>query len=214
MITAIFDLDGTLADSLYDLANAVNNGLEKLGFPTHPYDSYRYFVGNGAAKLCYRALPKNEKDQAERLHELFTEYYSQHFLDETRLYPGIPEVLAELQENNVTLAVATNKPQKAAQEIISTLLPQIKFFKVLGGCDDRPKKPDITIISEIVNDLPTANQVWMIGDSNVDMATAHNAGIASIGCSWGFRGRRELEDNGADYIADSAEDIIRIILKK
>ncbi|SFX50681.1 HAD family hydrolase [Ruminococcus sp. XPD3002] len=213
MITAIFDLDGTLADSLYDLANAVNYGLDKLGFPSHPYDSYRYFVGNGAAKLCYRALPMNEKDSAERLLELFTEYYSEHYLDETRLYPGIPDVLAELASHDVTLAVATNKPQQVAQKIVRTLLPDTDFFKVLGGCDSRPKKPDITIISEIVNELPSDNEVWMIGDSNVDITTAQNAGIASIGCAWGFRGRRELEDCGADFIAESAEDISRIILR-
>lgn len=213
MKTAIFDLDGTLADTLTDLADAVNNGLEQLNCPRHPYDSYRYFVGNGAKILCYRALPQNKKELTDTLHNMFSEYYGEHYLDETRLYPGIRDMLTELAEHEVALAVATNKPQDVAREIISVLLPDVPFVKVLGGCDERPKKPDIAIIAEIVNELPSSgNEVFMIGDSNVDIQTAQNAGILSIGCAWGFRGRTELEDAGADYIAESVPDITRIIL--
>lgn len=215
MITAIFDLDGTLANTLYDLADAVNYGLAQLKCPKHPYDSYRYFVGNGAKILCYRALPNNKKELADELLALFTEYYNEHYLEETKLYPGIKDVLTELAENNVVLAVATNKPQDTARNMVNVLLPEISFAKVLGGCAERPKKPDVAIIAEIVNDLPTAdNRVYMIGDSNVDVETAINAGIISIGCAWGFRGRTELEDAGADYIAESPSDISRIILDK
>lgn len=213
MITAIFDLDGTLADTIEDLADAVNYGLRELGFPEHTIESYKKFVGNGAMKLCIRALPDDKKDMAEKLHSLFIEYYSRHYLDKTCLYEGIYEILNDLSENGVTLAVSTNKPQSEAREIVSALLPDINFVKVLGGCDERPKKPDSAIIDEILHGLTKENTVYMIGDSNVDIQTAKNCGIISIGCSWGFRGRQELESEGADFIADSPADITNIILR-
>lgn len=213
MITAIFDLDGTIADTIQDLANAVNFGLHELGYPEHDLENYKKFVGNGAKKLCYRALPDDRKSDAKKLHKLFREYYNEHFLDNTKLYPDIKNTLEKLSENNVTLAVATNKPQDFAREIISSLLPDIDFIKVLGGCDERPKKPDTAIISEILTGLPDDNTVYMIGDSNVDIQTAKNSGLVSIGCIWGFRSREELEAEGADYIIESADEITEIILR-
>lgn len=213
MITAIFDLDGTLADTLFDLADATNYGLKKLGYPVHPYESYKKFVGNGVQKLCYRVLPDDKKDDAEKLLEFFNEYYGKHFLDKTSLYNGMRETLARLSDNGVILAVATNKPQNFARQIVKELLPESDFVKVLGGCAERPKKPDTAIINEIISELPEDNHVFMIGDSNVDIQTAKNAGITSIGCEWGFRGREELENAGADFIAEKAEDIADFILK-
>lgn len=210
---AIFDLDGTLADTLCDLADATNYALQKLGYPVHPYESYKKFVGNGVQKLCYRALPDDRKEDTDRLLEIFSEYYGQHFLDKTRLYDGMRETLSILAKNNVILAVATNKPQNFARQIIDKLLPEFDFVKVLGGCAERPKKPDTAIISEILSGLPEDNQVFMIGDSNVDIQTAKNAGISSIGCVWGFRGREELENAGADFIAEIPSDIAEFILK-
>ena len=214
MITAIFDLDGTLADTICDLGDAVNYGLEKLGCPTHDYESYKQMVGNGAKKLCERALPEGKKDRSAELYGLFREYYSAHYLDKTRLYDGIKETLEKLQSSGVVLAVATNKPEDVAREIVWELLPDIDFVKVLGGVDYRPHKPDSAILIEIFAALPDAeNRVYMIGDSNVDVQTAKNTGIMSIGCAWGFRGRAELEAEGADYIAERASDIADIILK-
>lgn len=213
MITAIFDLDGTLADTLCDLADATNFALEQLGYPVHPYESYKKFVGNGVQKLCYRALPDDNKDDTEKLLEIFSEYYGKHFLDKTKLYDGMKKCLDTLRENNITLAVATNKPQNFARQIIDKLLPEFDFIKVLGGCSERPKKPDTAIISEIISVLPEDNHVFMIGDSNVDIQTAKNAGIFSIGCVWGFRGREELENAGADFIAETPSDIAEFILK-
>lgn len=210
---AIFDLDGTLADTLCDLADATNYALQKLGYPTHSYASYKYFVGNGVQKLCYRALPDDRKEDTDRLLEIFSEYYGKHFLDKTNLYDGMKKCLDVLKENNVTLAVATNKPQNFARQIINKLLPEFNFVKVLGGCAERPKKPDTAIISEIISGLPEDNNVFMIGDSNVDIQTAKNAGIYSIGCAWGFRGREELVNAGADFIAEKSEDIAGFILK-
>ncbi len=212
MITAIFDLDGTLADTLYDLADAVNYGLEKMGCPVHDYDKYRIFVGNGVQKLCSRALPDDRKDETDNLVSLFSEYYNEHFLDKTSLYEGIRECVMTLSDNGVTVAVATNKPQDFAREIVSALFPDVKFSSVLGGCSERPKKPDTAIISEILAELPDCEKVFMIGDSNVDIQTAKNANIISIGCEWGFRGRDELEEAGADYIVNKASQITDIIL--
>lgn len=213
MTTAIFDLDGTIANTIYDLGDAVNYGLEKLGFPVHDYEAYKQMVGNGVKKLCWRALPEDKKDKAEELHRLFKEYYSEHYLDKTVLYDGIRETVEKLRNSGVVLAVATNKPEDVAREIVSALLPDIDFVKVLGGVDYRPSKPDSAILIEIFAALPDVeNRVYMIGDSNVDVQTAKNAGIECIGCAWGFRGRAELEAEGADFIAEKASDIADIIL--
>lgn len=213
MITAIFDLDGTIANSLQDLADAVNHGLRQLGCPEHPLESYKQMVGNGAQKLCFRALPKSRKSEAEMLHGLFRAYYGTHYLDNTKLYPGIKSTIEKLSENGVKIAVATNKPQDMARKVVKSLLPETEFYKVLGGCDERPKKPDPAIIHEILRELPDDNKIFMIGDSNVDMKTAKNAELISIGCVWGFRSREELEAEGADYIAETAHDIEKIILR-
>ena len=215
MITAIFDLDGTIADTISDLGDSVNYGLGVLRCPLHTIPEYKQFVGNGAMKLCERALPEGHKDLAPKLHDLFKEYYSTHLLDKTTIYDGMKETLLTLSENGVILAVATNKPEDAAKKITEALLPDINFIKVLGGCEHRPKKPDTAIISEILSALPDEeNEVWMIGDSNVDVQTGKNAGIRVIGCSWGFRGREELENEGADHIAGKPGDIIDIILRR
>lgn len=214
MITAIFDLDGTLADTICDLGDAVNYGLEKLGFPTHDYESYKKMVGNGVKKLCRRALPEDKKEKTEELLGLFREYYNVHYLDKTCLYDGMKETVEKLSDSGVVLAVATNKPEDVAREIVMELLPDTDFVKVLGGVDYRPSKPDSAILIEIFAALPDVeNRVYMIGDSNVDVQTAKNAGIESIGCAWGFRGRAELEAEGADFIAEKPADIADIILK-
>ena len=212
MKIAVFDLDGTIADTLNDLADAVNYGLETLGFPVHECEKYKYMVGNGAKTLCFRALPDDKKEYAEKLHELFHKYYSEHFLDRVKLYPEIKETLTKLSENNVMLAVATNKPQIFAVKMVSALLPDIKFIKVLGGCEERPKKPYPDIIYEIL-ECTGFSEAFMVGDSNVDIDTAKNAGITSIGCAWGFRGHEELIRSGADFIAETPNDIAEFILK-
>ncbi len=213
MKTAIFDLDGTLADTLTDLADAVNYGLKCLGYPEHPYESYNYFVGNGVQRLCRSALPEDKKDETEKLLELFREYYNEHFLDKTALYSGIREALAKLRDNGVQLAVATNKPQEYATAIVCGLLTEFDFVRILGSNEKRPRKPDTAILVEILAALPDEeNKVYMIGDSDVDILTGNNAGIDTIGCVWGFRGREELEAAGAGFIAETPEDITRIIL--
>lgn len=215
MKTAIFDLDGTIADTIADLGDAVNYGLEKLGYPTFDYEAYKKMVGNGVKKLCERALPEDKKGMLSELHKLFKEYYDVHYLDKTKPYDGIKETMEKLRDAGVYMAVATNKPEEVAKEIVAKLLPDMRFVKVLGGVDYRPVKPDTAILNEIFAALPDEeNRVFMIGDSNVDVQTAKNAGIECIGCAWGFRGRAELEAEGADYIAENASDIADIILSE
>ena len=231
MILAIFDLDGTIANTIADLGDAVNYGLGVLGYEGHNYEEYKLLVGNGAPVLCQRALPEGHKDEAERLHELFREYYAEHYLVKTALYDGIKEALYKLRDEDVRLAVATNKPQDFARDIVRALLPDVGFEAVLGGTAERPKKPDRAIIDEVLEccnerhyfvgrslpDVPPAfdqtDIVYMIGDSNVDVQTAKNAGLLSIGCACGFRGKAELADAGADFIAESPADIPQIILR-
>ena len=215
MKSAIFDLDGTIADTIADLGDAVNYGLEKLGYPTFDYEAYKKMVGNGVKKLCERALPEDKKGMLSELHKLFKEYYDVHYLDKTKPYDGIKETMEKLRDAGVYMAVATNKPEEVAKEIVAKLLPDMRFVKVLGGVDYRPVKPDTAILNEIFAALPDEkNRVFMIGDSNVDVQTAKNAGIECIGCAWGFRGRAELEAEGADYIAENASDIADIILSE
>lgn len=209
----IFDLDGTLADTLEDLADAVNYGLEKLGYPVQKLENYKRFVGNGVLKLCERALPDDKKFDTAKLHSLFEEFYRVHYLDKTREYDGISKLLKKLAENGSDIAVATNKPQNFAREIVSKLFKDICFIKVLGGCSDRAKKPSPEIINEIISG-DIYDEIYMIGDSDVDIITAKNAGIKSIGCLWGFRGKEELENSGADYIVEHASEILDIIIDK
>ena len=217
---AVFDLDGTIADTICDLGDAVNYGLGKLGCPTHDYAAYKQMVGNGAKKLCYTALPEDRKENAGELYLMFREYYSHHYLDKTRLYDGMRETLERLRDSGVILAVATNKPEDAAKDIVSALLPDIRFLCVLGGSEKRPLKPNPAVIREICSLLPDEEYcVDMIGDSSVDVMTAVNADIRFIGCAWGFRGRAELEacirENNRELcssVAENTSDIADIIL--
>lgn len=208
---AVFDLDGTLADTLEDLATAVNYGLIKLGYPVHHIDKYNNFVGNGILKLCERALPEGKSESLQELHDIFDSFYKNHCMDKTKEYTGVTELLRQLSKNGVDIAVATNKDQTFATKIVAKLFPYIKFVKVLGGCNERPKKPAPDIIYEIKGDKEYS-EIYMIGDSNVDIETAKNAGMKSIGCLWGFRTEQELKDAGADYVVSEPSEIKKIIL--
>ena len=208
---AVFDLDGTLADTLEDLATAVNYGLIKLGYPVHHIDKYNNFVGNGILKLCERALPEGKSESLQELHDIFDSFYKNHCMDKTKEYTGVTELLRQLSKNGVDIAVATNKDQTFATKIVAKLFPYIKFVKVLGGCNERPKKPSPDIIYEINGDREYS-EIYMIGDSNVDIETAKNAGMKSIGCLWGFRTEQELKDAGADYVVSEPSEIKKIIL--
>lgn len=212
---AIFDLDGTLLNTIADLAQSTNQALAACGFPTHPTEAYNFFVGNGINKLFERALPPSARtdEHVQRIRSHFLPYYDIHNTDLSTPYPGIPELLEQLQAKGVQLAVASNKYQRATEKLISHYFPHIHFVAVLGQRDDFPIKPDPQIVHEIIAQagvLP--EEVIYIGDSGVDMLTALRAGVESIGVLWGFRPQTELEEHSPTYLVEKAEEIADIIL--
>lgn len=210
----IFDLDGTLVNSLEDLANAVNIGLQKMGYAIHDVEKYRYFVGNGAFKLCERALPENarSKENIDTLKNHFAKYYAVHFCDKTALYDGIAQLLCKLKQMGIMLAVASNKPHCDCLRIVSKLFDDGLIDIVSGGDNGFDKKPAPDIVLDIMQRCETsACDTLFIGDSDVDIKTAKNAQIESVGCLWGFRTQKELTEAGADFIAKHPLDILNFI---
>lgn len=210
----IFDLDGTLLNTISDLAHCTNYALEKNGFPGHPIESYNYFVGNGINKLFERALPENEKTEENIAHirEIFLPYYDKHNTDYTQPYEGIHELLKTLQSDGYMQAVASNKYQQATEKLIKNIFPDISFVAVFGQREDIPVKPDPTIVYDILriaDILP--KEALYIGDSGVDMQTALNSAVTSVGVTWGFRPREELEKAGANHIVNSTNEILEIL---
>lgn len=207
----IFDLDGTLLNTISDLGAACNYALEKMGYQTHPISAYNFMVGNGVRKLLERAEPDADKAEIDRLLEYLREYYDEHCTDTTVPYPGIPELLSLLTEKGIKIAVATNKYQSAARKIISEYFPDIPFVAVFGQVDSRPTKPDPSIIFAILNDSPTPKaEVMMIGDSAVDIETARRACVDSIGVTWGFRPVSELRKAYADHVVSNPNEILKL----
>lgn len=208
----IFDLDGTLLNTIADLGEACNYALAKLGYPGHPISAYNYMVGNGVRKLMERAEPDADPETIDRLLVHFREYYDEHCTDHTKPYPGIPELLAELTLRGISVAVATNKYQKAAEKIIYHFFPDTHFVAVLGQIEERPVKPDPSIDFAVLNIRPTPKvQVLHVGDSAVDIETARRACVESVGVTWGFRPVSELRGAYADHIVSSPKDILKLV---
>jgi HAD hydrolase, family IA, variant 1 len=208
----IFDLDGTLLNTISDLGASCNYALEKMGFATHPISAYKFMVGNGVRKLLERAQPDAETETVDRLLVYFREHYDEHCTDTTVPYPGIPELLAELHSQEIAVAVATNKYQAAAEKIISHFFPEIPFVAVLGQTEGRPVKPDPSIDFAILSQHPTPKaQVLHVGDSAVDIETARRACVESIGVTWGFRPVSELRKACADHLVSQPSEILKYI---
>lgn len=209
----IFDLDGTLLNTITDLGQAANHALQKAGFPTHHLSSYPHFVGNGITRLIERVLPTENRDDAtvSRLRESFIEYYDDHLCDTTVPYPGIEDMLRDLSSAGVEMAVATNKYQHAATKLITHFFPYVEWCAIVGQSDGIPVKPDPSIVFYILSQNPTLKRdVYMVGDSAVDMTTAQRACITSVGVSWGFRPVAELTDAYADHIIDAPDQLLKI----
>lgn len=208
---AIFDLDGTLIDSLEDLADSANAMLKSYGFPTHPVDPYRYFVGNGSRKLIERCLPKEQGSDPAFVDEALARYkdiYAQHTQDKTHVYDGIPDMLAELQKRHIPLGICTNKHQSAAEDIVSAMFPAGTFQSVMGDQKGLPRKPDpkkVLMIAESFGVAPA--DVAYFGDTSVDMDTAHNAGFLPVGVLWGFRPKEELVEHGAKVLLETPMEL-------
>lgn len=210
----IFDLDGTLLNTITDLGNACNHALHQLGYPTHGLISFPNMVGNGITRLIERALPEEARNPeiVAKAREIFVEYYNVHCCDETEPYPGIPQLLNELKERKINMAVASNKYNSAVHKIIDFYFPDIPFASLYGHLEGIPTKPDPSVIFEILTDCPTPKaETIMIGDSAVDIETARRACIDSVGVTWGFRQERELRKACADHIINDPDDLLSII---
>ncbi len=208
----MFDLDGTLADSLADLANATNTALKKLGCPPHPLDSYRHFVGDGARELCARALPPNRLDLVDETLQLMREYYDQHCFDLTKLYPGILELVTVLDERGLKLAVLSNKPDVFTKRVVAHYFNPSPFTVVRGQLPNVPLKPDPTAALQIAREIGIEPAQWLyLGDTNTDMQTARGAGMHPVGVLWGFRERPELEASGAEHIVAKPEEVLDLL---
>jgi phosphoglycolate phosphatase len=209
----IFDLDGTLLNTIADLGNAANHTLEELGLPQHSLDEYRLMVGNGMRKLIERALPADKASDATFVDSTlasFLAYYAEHIDLYTRPYPGIPELIKALSTEGYKLAVASNKIQAGAEKLIAKFFPGIDFVAVMGNSPLYPLKPDAALVEYIMKKAGTDRaHTMMVGDSGTDIQTARNAGIPIIAVSWGFRPRHEL--TSADHIADDTTQILRIL---
>ena len=208
----IFDLDGTLLNTIADLAQSTNHALAALGYPTHKEEEYNFMVGNGINKLFERALPEGEKTEENvlRVRKEFVPYYDQHNADKSCPYPGITELLDELQAKGLQVAVASNKYQAATEKLIAHYFPNIRFTAVFGQREGVNVKPDPTVVYDILKIAQISKEaVLYVGDSGVDMQTAVNSGVTSIGVTWGFRDRKELLANGAQYIADEPYEIMK-----
>ncbi len=211
----IFDLDGTLLDTIADLAAAANAALRALRFPARSQAECQSFVGNGVNKLLERALPPEHKTASdlEKIRPAFFDYYDHHLTDFTKPYPGMPELLQTLQNRGIQLAVASNKYQSATERLVKHFFPQISFVAVLGQREGIPVKPDPAIVNEILLLSGAGREFTLyVGDSDVDMQTAKNAGVRVCGVTWGFRTRDVLAAYRPDFLADSPEQIPNMIL--
>ena len=211
--TVIFDLDGTLLDTVADLGDAVNHALSLRGYPLHNHDEYRTFVGHGIRDLMTRSLPEALRQNEALVDECladFRTWYTTHIDVHTRPYPGIPALLEELQAHGVRLAVASNKFQAGTEQLIAEFFPGIRFVALLGNRDGYPLKPDPEIVGEVLSRAGTTRQeTVMVGDSRTDLQTAANGGIDGIAVSWGYRPLRDLPDI---RLADSPAELRSLLL--
>lgn len=209
----IFDLDGTLLNTIDDLAQSVNHVLQRYEYPTHSVDQYKYFVGNGITKLIERAVPKEEStvELVTKLQKDFVEYYSNHSMDNTKPYDGIVDLLSELGKRGVMLAVASNKHHIATLELINRYFGLDIFSVVYGKRDGVCPKPNPRVVLDIIEQCRVSvSEVLYVGDSSTDMQTAQNASVCSVGVTWGFRTRHELEVNGAKYIINTPMELLNL----
>lgn len=211
----IFDLDGTILNTLDDLAGAGNHALSEMGYPIHEVEKYRYFVGNGIPKLIERIIPAGSpREVYEKVYDIFCSYYNEHMYDKTRPYDGMAELLSELHKNGIKLAVVTNKAHIFACEMVKKYFGNV-FDAVFGSVEGLPKKPDPYWINKALEEIGCKpSDCIYAGDSSVDMQTARNSGIFSCGVLWGFRGRDELLENGAMSLVSNTSELMGVILER
>jgi phosphoglycolate phosphatase len=210
----IFDLDGTLLNTLDDIAESVNRMLDEEGWPMHDIDAYRFFIGNGWRMLVTRALPENQRSD-ERIDACVArsrEFYRENWNRKTRVYAGIADLMERLQEKGVPRAVLSNKPHDFALRYAHAYLGQWTFEAIMGYSDRFPPKPDPTAALEIAERVGVPPESFLfVGDSAVDMRTAHAAGMHAVGAAWGFRGAAELQDNGCRTLVHHPLEVLPLL---
>ena len=216
--TVLFDLDGTLLNTIDDLADSANRVCAAHGWPQHDTAQYRYFVGNGIPKLVERFSPADCRSPAQLAATLaeFDQVYGAHMHDKTAPYPGIPELLARLKAAGVKMAVFSNKADEFARAVVARYFDADLFEIVRGALPDVPTKPAPQGTRALMQKLGVtaeSGDVLYVGDSNVDVETAHNAGLPCCGVLWGFRTREELQQAGAEYLAGTMQDLEKVVLE-
>ena len=205
----LFDLDGTLVNTLADISAAMNGALAEMNLPGWDKDEYRYLVGNGAKKLAERAV-RERKELAGKVLESYQRRYEKHNTELSVPYEGIPELLSALKEKDIRICVFTNKPDADAKRVISFYFPGIIFDAVHGQREGIPIKPDPAGALEISGELGVpAGECFYLGDSAVDMVCALRAGMRPVGVLWGFRTRDELEEGGAEFVISRPEELLK-----
>ena len=209
--TVIFDLDGTLLDTLEDLKNATNHALRVCGMPERTLDEIRQFVGNGVRNLMVRAVPQGEENPGfERAFAVFKEYYGEHCNDETRAYDGIPALLQELKNAGYAMAIVSNKIDSAVQDLCVRYFPQVDV--AIGDRENLRRKPEPDSVFLALKALGrTREEAVYVGDSDVDLATAQNAGLPCISVLWGFRDREFLAAHGATTFVETPSEITSVL---
>lgn len=211
----LFDADGTLLDSIEDLADSMNATLHHHGFPEHGVDKYKYFVGDGMENLVIRALPVPERANPAMVHEcleMMRGHYALNWKNKTRPYPGIPQLLDELSRHDIKMAILSNKPDDFMQQVVVDLLPSWKFEAVMGERPPTPRKPDPSaaiLISRMLGISP--DRFLYLGDTATDMLTAKGAGMYGVGVLWGFRTAEELLANGARKLISHPGELLDLI---
>ena len=210
----LFDLDGTLLDTLQDLAESMNAVLARHGYPEHPTDAYRYFVGDGVAQLVVRALPEAARRDpviSDCVREMRDEY-AQRWDTQTCLYAGIAALLDHLETMGIVKTILSNKPDDFTHRIVAKYLGDWSFTEVHGARESVPRKPDPTAAIAIAHRLSIpAERFLYVGDTNTDMETARSAGMHAVGALWGFRTERELRDSGAQTLVSKPEDVLSLL---
>ena len=211
----LFDLDGTLLDTLEDLADATNAALASLGHPAHPLDAYRYFVGDGVETLMRRALPAGaaaDPPQLKHAVDLQRREYAARWTAKTRPYPGVNELLANLERHGIPMAILSNKPDPAVAEVVRHFFPAVRFEITRGARPGVPVKPDPGAALQVAAEMRIEPAAFLyLGDTNTDMRTALAAGMLAVGALWGFRTAHELEESGAARLVAEPREVLDLL---
>lgn len=213
----LFDLDGTLVDSLQDIAASMNRVLTRRGFAAHPVAAYRYFVGDGMENLLRRCLPPEVDVSSSLIYDMLGEMkstYAEHWREHALPYAGIREMLSALADMGLRLGVFSNKPERFTREMVAFVFPEMRFDAVRGAREGVPIKPSPEGARAILSEWELSPEAVMyVGDTNTDMATGKNTGMFTVGVSWGFRDREELVACGADRVVDRPEEIPGLLIR-